>query len=164
VPDLSANHLGNTHAELRGPLLAAHRALRQAVNARRSAGKGELTVALLAYRENRGDVSLRDNLQRLERTMRELHVAMVSFGGPELVPQYSGFADYLAGREQHVRHTLACAATAGAESEQLPEDGADDRQRHLANLMYQGRYAGQKEFAQMFETAFKDVLASVRST
>lgn len=88
---------------LRGPFLAAHRALRKAVDAHCAQSKAQSTVAILVLRECRGaNNDARDKMLRDARISKELQTALAEFGGPEQIPLADGFAEYLGGRRRQV--------------------------------------------------------------
>lgn len=155
----------NTDVSLRGPFLAAHRALRKAVNARGAQVKGECSAAAWRLRQAGRESQSSEDVLRPLFVSQALSAALVDFGGPNLIPQHAGFVDYLRGQQQKVKvgRTMAAGdfniiqeahAPLGAEAPALPLN-------RISVLKAGAVVEGRREFAQLFEHHFQDLLALV---
>lgn len=147
---------------LRGPLLAAHRALRKAVSARSAELKGECTAAHWARRQAglTGPPGL-EVLRPLHHS-QALNAALAEFGGPKLIPETSGFEDYLLAQRRKVQ--AGCQA-AGSEVniffEAEPPQGPDAASAASVRLKKDkalAAWCARKEFAEMFDKSFGALL------
>lgn len=142
-------------ASLRGPLLAAHRALRQSVNTACARCKGRATAAALRVRD---DLAARDAMLRAVHQAKVLQDALAEFGGPQQIPQEDGFADYLESRVRHVQLSVdrsAAALEAAIRAQDAAgAQGATSAQVRQAVHQAQARFEALTEFAALFATAF----------
>jgi hypothetical protein len=150
-------------SSLRGPLLAAHRALRQAVDASCARCKGHSTAALLRVHSNPADASARAAMLQAACHARDLQAALAAFGGPGEIPQEHGFAGYLAARAHHVQQAVARAtrevdALSRRQAMAGPQGQAAEQVRQ-AMTEAQQQLAAHTEFAVLFAAAFGALLA-----
>jgi hypothetical protein len=135
----------NTATSLRGPLLAAHRSFRTAVNHCCAEAKSQAMATALTQRELGGENPVtQSQLRRCLRTMSEMQKALSEFGGPEQIPQYEGFAEYVLARQTLV--------SSGCEPGLQVKGSVDD-----APCILDARLT----FAQLFEASFGEIVSRV---
>lgn len=148
---------------LRGPLLAAHRALRKAVSGRSAEMKGQ--CAAIAWERRQAGVSAPpgDEMLRPLILSQTLSGALTQFGGPGLIPEHSGFFAYVRRQQQKVK--IACTVATSdfniIQEAYAPAEGNAPAPAvtRMSVLKAQVTAEGWAEFSRLFEESFGELLA-----
>jgi hypothetical protein len=163
---MDPNYNPNTDIALRGPLLAAHRRLRKAVGTRCAELKGECSAAAWARRQAGVSGPPGAEVCRPLFLSQELAAALSEFGGPGLIPQTSGFVEYLRGQQRKLTDGATSAANNFLRVHELGnvlELGAPVAPASGPVLLKaQVRMDAYMEFAQLFGEAFASIMSLIR--
>jgi len=163
MPDLYAL---NSDASLRGPLLAAHRALRKAVDARAAQSKGECSAISWNLRQRGTDPVSHVAVLRPLHIAQGLQAAMKAFGGPKLIPESTGFVKYLLNQQNKVLNDcLDTGLDVYGDTSRFLFDAdtpvGADKQAALNAHKAQSTMIARREFAQLFEGTFGELVGRV---
>jgi hypothetical protein len=151
----------NTNTSLRGPLLAAHRELRKAVAARCAQLKGECSAAHWARRQA-GLAVPGEGVLRYLHLSQALNTALAEFGGPKLIPETSGFGDYLLAQRRKVQDgSYAAGSEVNIFFDMEPPPGTDEATVAAARAKKDkamAAWCAWKEFAELFDKSFGALL------